>query len=442
MRTQLRNPNERSIMRNISGLCAALLLAGALSCDTKVTNPGPVQDEFLNDRTAAAAMVNGAGRALASGINWISYTGAAVAREIHPAGSTGSFGITTRWQTGELNADDGDLDTHWEQAQRARWLAEETLRRLEAAGPPPTGSAAASITSYYNLLQLAYVYAGFANRLLGESMCECVIDGSGALPNATFFTRAESLFTKAIGVSGGTAATIASQANAARAGRAAVRVFLNKWTEAVADAGTIPIAFVFNMPYFNLGEDAQRNRIAYASLNTPYRAHTQWNTWFYDYSRATSDPRVPITITTLQGDAAIECCGRVPFYPEAKHNKSESPIRLASGREMRLIEAEALLRNNDMTGGMAAINVARTNAGAATITATDITDAWRLLKRERGIELWLEARRLGDLRRWKAANTPGALDPLESVGAASHLSRQDLCFPISRSERQTNPNLK
>ena len=70
----------------------------------------------------------------------------------------------------------------------------------------------------------------------------------------------------------------------------------------------------------------------------------------------------------------------------------------------------------------------------------DLTDAWRLLKRERGIELWLEARRLGDLRRWAAASTPGALDPLESVGPLSHLARQDLCFPISKAERETNPN--
>jgi starch-binding outer membrane protein, SusD/RagB family len=220
-----------------------------------------------------------------------------------------------------------------------------------------------------------------------------------------------------------------------------VRVHLNKWTEAVADAQQVPIAFVYNLPYFNIGDDAQRNRIAWAIGNTPYRAHTQWNTWHHAYRTATNDPRVPITITTLLGDAAIECCGRVPFYPEAKHNTSASPIRLASGREMRLIEAEARLRANDLAGAMTLINQVRTNANTSTITATDITDGWRLLKRERGIELWLEARRLGDLRRWKAANTPGALDPLESVGAASHLTRQDLCFPISRSERETNPNL-
>ena len=427
----------------ISGL--ALLLA-TVSCDTTVTNPGPVQDEFLADRNAASAMVNGAGRAISAGLNWISYTGAAVAREIHPAGSTGSFGITARWQNGELNGDDADLNTHWEQAQRARWLAEETLRRLEDAGPPPVGSLQTP-AQYANLLQLGYLYAGYANRMLGENMCEAVIDGSAALPNAIFFTRAESLFTKALAVTGGTAATIATQNTAAYAGRASARVFLNKWTDAVADAGQVPIAFVYNIPYFNIGNDDQRNRIFWASGNSresgsAYRAHTQWNTWYYAYRTATNDPRVPITVTTLEGDAAIECCGKVSFWPEAKHATSAAPIRLSSGREMRLIEAEAKLRASDVAGAMTSINLVRTAANAGTITATDVTEAWRLLKRERGIELWLEARRLGDMRRWKEQNTPGALDPLELPGALSHLQRQDLCFPISRSEKETNPNLR
>lgn len=419
---------------------ALLLLAAPMACDTNVSNPGPVQDEFLNDRNAAAALVNGAGRALSQGMNWVGYTGAAVAREIHPAGSTGSFGISNRWQNGELGSDDSDLDPHWEQAQRARWVAEEAVRRLEAAGPPPVGSLQTA-AAYKNALQLAYLYAGYANRVLGENMCDAVIDGSGKLPVSTFLTRADSLFTKAIAVTGGTASTIATQATAAYAGRAQVRADLGKWTEAAADAGQVPIGFVYNIPYFNIGDDAQRNRIAWSVAGTPYRAHTEWNTWYYTYSQASKDPRVPITITTLQGDAAIDCCGKVPFYPEAKHSKSESPIRLSSGREMRLIEAEAKLRANDLNAGLTAMNLVRTNAGVSALTAATLTEAWTLLKRERGIELWLETRRLGDLKRWKADNTPGALDPLELPGTASHLSRQDLCFPISTSERQTNPNL-
>ncbi|MFN8572164.1 MAG: RagB/SusD family nutrient uptake outer membrane protein [Gemmatimonadaceae bacterium] len=439
--TRLQHKPETVTMRFLRTLaCGAVMLTGLAACDTKVTNPGPVQDAFLADRNAASAMVNGSGRALSSGLNWISYTGAAVAREIHPAGSTGSFGITNRWQNGELAEDDVDLNTHWEQAQRARWQAEESIRRLEAAGPPPAGSLQTP-AQYYNLLQLAYIYAGFANRMLGENMCEAVFDGSPIKPNAAYFQRAESLFTKAIAVTGGTPATIASQANAAYGGRAGSRVFLDKWNEAVADAGLVPIGFVFNMAYFNIGDDDQRNRIAWAMGNTPYRAHTQWSTWYLDYKTATPDPRVPITTTTLLGDAAIECCGRVPFLPEGKHTVSASPIRLTSGREMRLIEAEAKLKNNDLTGALTAMNLVRSNAGTSAITATTVTEGWRLLKRERGIELWLEARRLGDMRRWKAANTPGALDPLELPGTASHLQKQDLCFPVSRSERQTNPNI-
>ena len=119
---------------------ALLLLTGVASCDTTVTNPGPVKDaDLLNEqgRLGMAAMVAGAGRAVGSGMNFISYTGAAVTREIHPAGSTGSFGITNRWQNGELNGDDAELNPHWEQSQRGRWVAEEALRRLEAMGPPP-----------------------------------------------------------------------------------------------------------------------------------------------------------------------------------------------------------------------------------------------------------------------------------------------------------------
>ncbi|MDQ3998307.1 MAG: RagB/SusD family nutrient uptake outer membrane protein [Gemmatimonadota bacterium] len=427
-------------MRNsiCTACCAVLVLAVAAGCDTNVSNPGPVEDRFLsgeNIYAGASALVNGAGRAVASGMNWVGYTGAAITREIHPAGSTGSFGITNRWQNGELSADDGDLDDHWELAQRGRWMAEEAVRRLVAAGPPQAGDAI-SVTQYNSFLQLAYLYAGFANRLLGENMCEAVFDGGPAEANRAYFLRAEEHFTNAIAISGATA-----QLNAAYAGRAAVRVFLDSWSDAVADAGRVPVGFTFNMPYYDVGEDAQRNRIAWASFNQPYRAHTQWSTWHHDYRQATNDPRVPITITTLQGDAAIECCGRVAWYPQAKYPNSATPIRLTSGREMRLIEAEAHLRNSDATSAMTSIDQVRTAAGAGTITAADLTDAWRLLKRERGIELWLEARRMGDRRRWAAASTPGGLDPLEIPGPSSHLARQDLCFPISRSERETNPNL-
>jgi starch-binding outer membrane protein, SusD/RagB family len=404
-------------------LCLGLLLA---ACDTDVINPGSVPDETLNEQISQPALVLGAGRTIAQGLNWIGYTGAAVAREIHPAGSTGNFGITPAWQNGTLSPDDVDLDDHWENAQQGRWVAEETLRRIDVAGPINK-----------NIQQQALLYAGFANRILGDNMCEAVFDGGPVQPNAEYWKRAEDYFTRAIAVQPDTILQ-----TAAYGGRAQARVYLGKWTEAVADAANVRTTFVYTLPYFNVGTDAQRNRIAWAVGGVPYRAHTQWNTWHFNYWQATRDTRVPIRITTQTGDAAIECCGRVPFYPQNKHANSTSGIRLTSGREMRLIEAEALLRGNIVDGAMALINGVRTSVGVPTVTAADATAAWTLLKRERGIELWLEARRLGDLRRWKDANTPGALDPLEVPGAASHLMQQDLCFPVAKTERETNPNFR
>jgi hypothetical protein len=96
-----------------------------------------------------------------------------------------------------------------------------------------------------------------------------------------------------------------------------------------------------------------------------------------------------------------------------------------------------------MDGAMALVNARRTALGLAPWAPANTAEAWANLKRERGIELWLEGRRLGDLYRWKATNTPGALDALETAGAAaSYLSAsQSLCYPIPKSEREANPNI-
>ncbi|MDH5759084.1 MAG: RagB/SusD family nutrient uptake outer membrane protein [Gemmatimonadota bacterium] len=399
------------------------------SCDTNVTNPGPVQDEFLDREEAYPAVVSGMGRALAQATNWIGYTSAAVAREIHPSGSTGSFGITVFWQNGVLDATDRDLNVHWNEAQRARWFAEDGIRRMEEGGASTA------------LLSEAYLWAGYANRLLGETYCEAVIDGGAPEASTVFLDRAEGWFTKAAQAGSGDVAT------AAMAGRASVLADLGQWAAAAADAATVADGFKHVLPYFELGENDQRNRIQYASYAEPYKAHTQWNTWVDAYYRATADPRVPFMETTEVGDAAIGCCGRVAWWPQQKYPETDSPINLSSGAEMRLIQAEAYLNNvgGDWTDAMTVINALRAAAGVPDAVATTADEAWTALKRERAIVLWLEARRLPDLRRWEANATPGDLDPLEVPGAdpltGSHLVQQDKCFPIPPSEQETNPNV-
>ena len=403
-------------VRAATWLAPLCLIALASACELDVSNPGPIQAVALEDPKALTAVVNGAGRDLAEALNWTAYTGGAVAREIFPAGSTGSFGITPRQQSGTLADDDGN--DWWNQAQRARWTAEDAVERVKRVG----GTNAT--------LAQALVWAGYANRHLGENFCDGVINGGPLEAYTVYLERAEANFTEAITVAG--AASNATLVSAATAGRASVRLLRNNLTGAATDAAGIPNTFVYRMPYYTTDLD-QYNRIYWASANQPYRAHTVWNTFYDSYRKTTRDPRVPFdsSATQLVGDAAVGNLGRVRWYFQTKYPAQASPINLTTGWEMRLIEAEAKLVANDVAGAMTLVNAHRVALSLAPWTAANATEAWTALKRERGIELWLESRRLGDFRRWATLSRPGTSDDMTG---------RDLCFATPLSEKETNPN--
>src|SRR5690606_2036944 len=105
---------------------AGLLAASALlmsACD--VTNPGPVQDDFLSDKESHEALVNGAGRRLQEAMNNISYTSALPAREIFPGGQTGAHGHAVLVQGGYFEP--GSFGGHFNLAVQARFIAETAL---------------------------------------------------------------------------------------------------------------------------------------------------------------------------------------------------------------------------------------------------------------------------------------------------------------------------
>jgi hypothetical protein len=415
--------HSSALIRATRASLLALVAAVASGCTLEATNPGPIQAAALDNAGALGALVSGAGRDLSEALNWTAYTGAAVARELHPAGSTAAFGISVQQQAGKLRDDDGD--TWWNFAQRARWTAEDAAARAKVVlGANASRSAQTA---------QALIWAGFANRHLGENFCDGVINGGAPGPHTVYFERAEANFTEAIAVA--TAAANATLTSAATAGRASVRLLRNNPSGAATDAAGIANTFVYAMPYFQ-NELDQYNRIFWAGANQPYRAHTVWNTVYENYRKTTRDPRVPFdsSATVLVGDAAVGNLGRVRWYFQTKYPLRTSGINLVSGWEMRLIEAEAKLIAGDVTGAMTSLNGRRVALGLTPWTAANATEAWAALKRERGIELWIEGRRLGDLRRWATLNRPGALDPLEEIPG------RDLCFATPLSEKQTNPN--
>jgi hypothetical protein len=398
----------------------ALLAAG---CELEVTNPGPVQADFLESPAALTSVVNGAGRDLGEALNYTAYTGAAVARELFPAGSTAAFGISVRQQAGRLTDDDGN--DWWNRAQRARWTAENAVDRVKRV----LGADAARNAT----LAQALVWAGYANRHLGENFCEGIIDGGAPGPSTVYFERAEAQFTEAIAVA--TAANNAALLSAATAGRASVRLSRNNLAGAATDAATVASTFAYRMPYYQ-NDEAQYNRVYWSSANQPYRAHTVFNTFYEGYRRSSRDPRVPYdsSATVLLGDAAVTYNGvsqRVRWYFQTKYPAITSPINLSTGWEMRLVEAEAKLAGGDVPGALTLMNQRRTALSLPLLAAGNATEAWTLLKRERGIELWLESRRLGDFRRWAAFGRPGTTEDMTG---------RDLCFATALSEKQSNPN--
>jgi len=415
------------------GLASAYILA-ASACNFDVTNPGPTDDAFLDNPEAHQAVANGSARMLFDALNEVAYTTSAVTRETFPAGSTSSFGISINQQAGLLIYDDEHIYDGWQSVQQSRYIGESGFARF--------GETYEGGTAGYKPAVEAALHAAYANRLIGENWCEAAVDGGPIVSRTEMLQRAETWFTTAIDAAG-SVATLAAQKTAAYAGRASVRAHLGNWAGALSDAAQVPTGFAFDARY----EEAQQNefnRIYFAGADQPYRAVTVWNTPYEAYFTATDDPRVPWTDTGLLGDASVGVVGaRVSFFRQLKHADRGSDIRLSSGYEMRLIEAEKLLMDGTYTEAMNILNARRADLGLADLAPASLAEAWTLFKRERGIELWLEGRRLGDLYRWDANNTPGTLDLRETAGAAeSYLDAgQSLCYPIPKAEREANPNI-
>jgi hypothetical protein len=392
-----------------------LLLLGTLACQDGVTDVGSLEDGALDDVQALEPLVNGMGRELSNAVAFLGLTGGVVAREATGAGTQTELGTTLSQRDGILHA--VETDGQWNFAQRARWVAEDGVRRMREVLGDGFGTS--------DLALRGLLHVGFANRLLGENMCFAVFDGGPALPRERSLERAESAFSEALEI----AERIgdAEAALAARAGRASVRVGLGDWSGARADAEAVPTGFEYGARYSDR-EVEQYNRIYWATARVPYRNLTLWSTFYETYYPESGDPRVAWTTDP----AHPESDPGVPFYIQQKYLRRDAPIRLVSGPEMRLIVAEARLLAGSVEGALEAINEVRALAGVAPREADDPEAAWTALKRERGIELWMEARRLGDLRRWLAAGVPGEVEDM---------SGRDTCFPIGSTEIDTNPNI-
>jgi starch-binding outer membrane protein, SusD/RagB family len=409
------------LMQLVRRASVATSLVALTACNFfDVSNPGPIADEDLNTVSAMPGLVTGMSFDLSQAIDATAQNLAIMADELYHGGSYAEQGLFNR---GIVR--DEDVNGMWGSMQQARWVAESGIERMK------TTLGTSFDTS--PLAARANIYAGLANRLLGENVCQAVFDGSAAEDFKVHFSRAEAQFTEALRIAAAvTPATLRDSLNrVAYGGRASVRAWQGKWTEAATDAALVPTSYVFVAP-FSTNTTAENNDLVFETNNR--LEYTVYNTQWAQNPR--TDPRVPWdTVRTTGGAIQVGQDGRTPFFRQRKLNGLGADIPLVKGTEMLMLRAEAALRNNDVPGAMALINQQRAFYGATALpplTATTAAQAWPILQKERGAVVWLESRRLWDLRRWNAEPAP-----IKNT----FLDNRDKCIPVSEEEQQSNPNV-
>jgi hypothetical protein len=389
----------------------------AVSCGglLDVEAPGAIRDEDLNSQDAIPGLIVGMAFDLAESIDDSIETLSLAAGELFHGGSY-NLGDVPR---GIILPE--DVNGEWGTMHQARWVAEQGIVRIR--DQILTGEKAAEFDQSPYVAR-AFLLAGLANRQLGENLCFTAIDGQARESNTVHFPRGEAQFNEAIRIGGAAGSAAADIVTAAYAGRASVRAWQGNWAGAVEDAARVPAGFVY---LGKLSPDGESNILAQETHN-----RFEYSVWGTEFAERPDDARAPwVIVYRADGSVATGANGATLHYQQKKYTTSGDDIPLVKGTEMLVLRAEAALRNADIAGAFTLLNEARAaySMAALPVPAT-IDEAWDILHAERGATVWLENRRLWDLRRWFAETGPAHHD---------FLNGRDQCIPVSEEEMRTNP---
>jgi len=435
---------------NSTGLLVLIFMIAFLftSCDLEVPAPSLIEDEALNDPLAVAALVSGAygdfAFAMANASGGLYLAGALLTDELVHAGTWVGF----RGMSDGAVADDYvEANTWWGQASRARWVAEDAYRRIMSM----IDEGILVESDVNNALAELALIAGFANRALGDHFDFAVIDGGPQEDRSVFYTRAIAHFDDATQRAGANS-TIG---RAATGGKAHVSMMLGEWSNANLHASQLETDFLFEQIH---SSNSEREENMFKWWAQDRNETTVWGTPFAEWGVNTSDdesngdPRVQYAFNPNLPTGGDD---RRPFYYQLKYNSYGDNIALVKGTEMRLIQAEyELLHGSGISGMVEKINEVRAFHELEEIDPVDITndnEAWELLMKERGLELWLEGRRLADLRRWQdiLGSVPLTVVRQRGTGGADtdpwvnvvETAQPGLYLMVSRHEKDSNTNL-
>ncbi len=396
---------QRSTRKSLGAraLGAGLLVVSLGACDAldralAVDTPSRVPASTLETPASAELLVTSAQRDLECAYAAYIVTSGLVAGELQDGSQTAS-----RWdfdrrsirpeQTSYASTSCQGAYGIYTPLNTARFTADNATRRLE-------GWTDAEVDDRQRLIARAANYAGFALVFLGESFCSAAIDVGPELTPEQVFGEAESRFTKAL-----TAAQAAGDAQLvglAYLGRAKARLDKGDAAGALADARQVPADFLYEATY-DAANGRQYNRVyEFNGLGTSVTVAPSY--------RNLNDPRVVVTDSGRKSSDQ-----NTQLWVQHKYESRDAPIPLARSAEAQLIIAE-------LTGAMTVAQVAE----------------------ERRRELFLEGRRMGDIKRYNLAYDPAPGVPYPAVAASSKGGTyQDLpgkCLPLPDVERSNNPS--
>jgi hypothetical protein len=269
-------------------------------------------------------------------------------------------------------------------------------------------------------------------------------DTTSKLTTQQMLDSAIAHFAKAISEGRGAGSDGPAMANASWVGTARAYLQAGNFALASAAADSVPAGFTYNLNFID--DLKQRFRLANRM-------------WFYVRDRGSiavaptwrigpqlppnqvqnADPRVPWTVTTLYApqDAQYSTDRGIPYAIQQKYPDYATPVRLASKIEADYIKAEA----QGTAAQLAQVAARRTaNGQPAYGGATDSNSVLTEFFTQRGLDFYLEGKRLGDFRR-HPANIIGVPVPGSAYWKAGFAPvGNNTCYPLPITETDNNPN--
>lgn len=410
----------RILPRVLAAVTVAVGLAGCSDYLT-VKFPTVIETSTLDPVNDAPVLANSAMQNLAAAYGWLIMYSSWFSGETDVAET-----FPTRNEFGRRAVDptNGSLSTDtWFPLSQA---AASTYLVLERTLPTP-----ATNVNY----QKAEFVLGYSFLLMAENFCQGVVRSGAPLTTINMLDSAVVHLSQAvtIGTAAATTASIA-MANAALVGRARAHLQAGRKPQALTDANAVPVGFTFNLSYFD--DLSNRTRVG----NRLWQFTSDRGSIAIAPAWRVVDPRVPQrpAPSNLQPQDANYAVDRgVPYVIQNKYPTFATAVRIASKMEADYIAAEA-----SSSAAMLTLIAARRAANAQPPYGGPVDAASVLAEFEtqRGLEFFLEGKRIGDLVRNGAAVkfTPVPGSTYFKAGFAPVGSQT--CYPLPNTETDNNPN--